>query len=128
MRVIELTESDITGLQKAWRISRLVAELDEKGVAERELGYDDLGRLSHRWPGGESFASHGIVDLAVFDASTKPDLSTAEFETLWREAIEEEEFFADNDPYGERFATRASWWGCLAALAAVAAVAYIFIF
>lgn len=96
-------------------------------MAERELGYDDLGRIVHRWPGGESFASHGILDLAVFDASAKPDLSSAEFETLWRKAIEEEEFFGDKDPDGERFATRASWWGCLAALAAVAAVAYVFV-
>ncbi len=48
LRIIELGESDITGLKKKWRISRLVAELDQKGFAERELGYDDLGRLIHR--------------------------------------------------------------------------------
>jgi hypothetical protein len=51
LRAIELTESEITGLQKTWRISRLVAELDGRGMAERELGYDDLGRVVHRWPG-----------------------------------------------------------------------------
>lgn len=97
------------------------------GMAGRELGYDDLGRLVHRWPGGESLQSHGILDLAVFDASTKRDLSPAEFETLWREAIDEEEFFAEDDPYGDRFATSIPWWGCLAARAALAAVAYIFV-
>jgi hypothetical protein len=121
LRVIELTESDITGLQKAWRISRLVAELDGRGIAERELGYDELGRVVHRWPGGQSFASHGILDLAVFDASTRPDLGAAEFEMLWRKAVEEEEFFAENDPYGDRFGTSIPCWGCLGALAAVVA-------
>jgi hypothetical protein len=77
---------------------------------------------------GLSFASHGILDLAVFDASTRPDLSAAQFETLWLKAVEEEEFFAENDPYGDRFGTSIPWWGCLVALAAVAAGAYVLIF
>jgi hypothetical protein len=127
-RVIELTESDVTGLQKGWRISRLVAELDERGMAERELGYDDLGRVVHRWPGGQSLASHGILDLAVFDASIEPDLSSAAFETLWRKAVEEEEFFAENDPFGDRFEASIPWVLCLSALAAVAAGVYLSIF
>lgn len=126
LRIIELTETDITGLQKAWRISRLVAELDHKGMAERELGYDDLGRLVHRWPGGESFASHGLLDLAVFEASGRSDMSAAEFETLWNEAIDEERFFAENDPFGDRFGASIPWWGCLGILGVAAGAAYYF--
>lgn len=127
LRIIELTELDITGLQKAWRISRLVAELDQKGMVERELGYDDLGRLVHRWPGGESFASHGLLDLAVFDASTQSDMSAAEFETLWNQAIDEERFFAENDPFGDRFGTGIPGWGCLGFLGVAASAAYFFL-
>ncbi|GAA3890005.1 hypothetical protein GCM10022276_06290 [Sphingomonas limnosediminicola] len=126
-RIIELAEADITGLQKTWRVSRLVAELDEKGMASRELGYDHLERLVHRWPGGESFASHGLLDLATFEPRTKPDMRVEDFEALWQEAVEEEEFFAVNDPYGDRFATSMPWWGCAGALAALAAGIYLFI-
>jgi hypothetical protein len=126
-RIIEVSEEDISGLKKSWRIFRLLAELDSHGMAQRELGYDTLGRVVHRWPGGESLASHGILDLAVFADSSQPGMSATEFERLWRKAIEEEEFFAENDSFGDRFGTSIPWWGCAGALAVLAAAAYFFI-
>ena len=123
-RIIELSEAEITGLKKTWRISRLVAELDSRGVANRELGYDDLGRVSHRWPDGESLASRGVLDLATF-VTGKSSISQAEFNTLWQRAIEEEEFFPENDPFGDRFALEMPRWGCFALMAIFALAIYV---
>lgn len=114
---VDLSEGDIDGLRKAWKIARLLADLNENGTAEREIGYNENGQLTHRWPGGESLAGRGVLDLAVFDKSTAGDISKNEFERLWREAVEDERFFAKVDPYGDRFATSISGWGCLIALA-----------
>lgn len=123
-RIIELEASEIPGLQKGSPIARLVAELDENGVAGRELGYDELGRLVHRWPGGESLAPHSLLSSAVVDASTPTSMESEQFDTLWREAIEEEEFFAEHDPFGERFGTTVPWWGCLITTLVVGLVVY----
>lgn len=123
IRIIELSAAEIPGLNKRWRISRLVAELDELGVPQRELGYDDLGRLSHRWPEGESLASRGILDVATF-VSGPSSISPTDFGALWQQAIKEEGFFAENDPFGDRFASKMPWWGCLAPLVILAIAAY----
>jgi hypothetical protein len=40
------------------------------------------------------------------------------------EAAAEEVFFAEHDPFGDRFGTTIPWWGCLGALAVLAAVVY----
>lgn len=122
---VELRESDIDGLHKAWKIERLVADINEDGVAEREIGYDAEGQVTHRWPGGESFAERGILDLAVFDGSTVGDISGSEFERLWSQAIEDEKFFVEVDPYGDRFGTRIPTWGCIVFLIVVAPVFYL---
>ena len=122
---IELRDNDVAGLQKAWRIDRLIADIGEGGAAEREIGYDDKGQLTHRWPGGESFAERGVLDLAVFDLPTTSDIGEAEFERLWNQAIDDEKFFAEFDPYGDRFGTVIPKWGCLLFLLVVAAGIYL---
>ena len=115
--VIELKNADVSGLKRRWKIERLVAELDGRGATLRELGYDDLGRLIHRWPGGDSLADRGLLDLAVFDQSTPSEISADAFADLWVKAVEEEEFFADHDRMATASAHRyrsgvASRWCC----------------
>lgn len=122
---IELSDRDVAGLNKAWNIDRLIAEIGGDGAAAREIGYDDKGQLTHRWPGGESFAERGILDLAVFDRSTTSDISEDEFERFWTEAINDERFFAEVDPYGDRFGTRMPLWGCLLFFSVVAVALYL---
>ncbi len=124
-QIIELAEADISGLRQAWKITRLIAELKADGSSERELGYDDFGRVVHRWPGGQSLAPRGILDGCEFKRPLSPDLSEADFQSLWEKAVEEEEFFAEHDPFGDRFGTAMPWWGCLGALAMLAAVTYV---
>lgn len=124
LQIIELAEADISGLRQAWKLTRLVAELKSDGSAERELGYDDLGRVVHRWPGGESLASSGILDGCEYASPVSPSLSAADFQSLWEKAAEEEEFFAEHDPFGDRFGSTIPWWGCLGALAALAALVF----
>jgi hypothetical protein len=124
-RVIELSEADIAGLRRASGLTRIVVQLTEEGEAERELGYDDLGRLIHRWPGGQSRAERGVFDLAPFDRSTRGEVTQEQFEQMWKDAIEEEAFFAGHDPYGDRFASAVPWWGCVGALMLIAIIAYI---
>ena len=114
---IELREGDVDGLRRAWKIARLLAELNENGTAEREIGYDENGQLIHRWPSGESLAGSSVLDLAVFDDSTVGNVAETEFERLWNEGAEDERFFAESDPYGDRFGTSISGWGCFVALA-----------
>lgn len=128
LRIIELGGSDIAELRKAWRIQRLVVELTDNGAVARELGYDELGRIVHRWPGGETIASRGIFDLTMFDASVQAETDPEQYERLWQSAIEEEAFFAINDPHGDRFGTEIPWWGCVGALIVVAAGAYALLF
>lgn len=53
-------------------------------------------------------------------------MESDQFDTLWREAIEEEQFFAEHDPFGERFGTSVPWWGCLIATVVVGLVVYGF--
>jgi hypothetical protein len=122
--IIELAEGDISGLRRVWKITRLVAELKSDGSAKRELGYDDLGRVVHRWPNSENLAFRGILDGCWFELPVSPDMSPADFQSLWEEAAAEEVFFAEHDPFGDRFGTTIPWWGCLGALAVLAAVVY----
>ncbi len=124
LQIIELAEADISGLRRAWKITRLVAELKSDGSAERELGYDDLGRVVHRWPGGESLASRGILDGCKFESPASQVLAAVDFQSLWEEAAEEEEFFVEHDPFGDRFGATIPWWGCLGAIAGLVAVIY----
>lgn len=114
---IELREGDVGGLRRAWKIARLLADLNENGTAEREIGYDKNGQLIHRWPSGESLAGSSVLDLAVFDDSTVGNITETEFERLWNEGVEDERFFAETDPYGDRFGTSISGWGWVVALA-----------
>jgi hypothetical protein len=37
----------------------------------------------------------------------------------------DEEFWAENDPYGDRFAKRLPWWGCLIAATAAVLTGYL---
>ena len=65
-------------------LTRLVAEVDETGVVERELGFDRLGRLVHRYPGGIGIAGdYGVFEMASFEPSAANDLSSDEFARLW---------------------------------------------
>lgn len=114
---IEIREGDVDGLRKSWKIVRLLVDADENGIPEREIGYDKKGQLIHRWPGSQSLTERGILDLAVFDRSRGGEIGESEFERLWDEAIEDEKFFAEADPYGDRFGTSLPKWGCLAVLA-----------
>jgi hypothetical protein len=36
----------------------------------------------------------------------------------------DEEFWAENDPFGDRFSKRVPWWGCLVAAAALGLAGY----
>ena len=124
MRIVGLGAEDLGGLHKSWRIARLVAEVGEEGLPGRELGYDELGRIAHRWPGGESMAERSVRNLLALP-STAADITAEQFEALWSEAIKEEAFWLENDPYGDRYGTAIPWWGCLLAIGALALAAYV---
>jgi hypothetical protein len=126
--VIDLSEADIAGLHRAWGLARIVVELADEGEVMRELGYDELGRLIHRWPGGQSRAADAVFDVATFDRPTRSDMPGQQFDQLWKDAIEEEGFFDEHDPYGDRFASSVPWWGCVGALMVVGAVTYFAFF
>jgi hypothetical protein len=108
-------------------IAKLIAEFGENGTLERELGYDEADRLVHRWPEGESLASHGIMDFAKVAESAADDIPSDQFEVPWKAAIEEEAFFAEHDPFGDRFGTSIPKWECFLALVLISTTAYIII-
>jgi hypothetical protein len=106
-RILIWTDTEITGLADEG-LSRILTEVDEEGFVTRELGFDIEGNLVHRYPGKPTRAEYGLFDLAKIDARDRTEASPEEFDRLF-----DEEFWAENDPYSDRFATRVPWWGCL---------------
>jgi hypothetical protein len=43
-RILVWTETELTGLGKAWGLSRIITEVDEQGLVTRELGFDADGK------------------------------------------------------------------------------------
>lgn len=83
-RILEWTEVDIIGLERAWGLSRILTEVDEEGWVTRELGYDAAGKLVHRCPGEPTLnGKYGVFDLAKISPSDRSDLKPEEFDRLW---------------------------------------------
>jgi hypothetical protein len=82
-RILQWTESDISGLMEGWGLSRILTEVGDDGSVTRELGFDLEGNIVHRFPGEPTRAKHGLFDLAKVSASSGSDLNGEEFERLW---------------------------------------------
>ena len=83
-RILEWTESELTGLGKAWGLSRILTEVNEEGTVTRELGFDADGELVHRWPGEPTVTDkYGVFDLAKIAPSNRTNLEPDEFDRLW---------------------------------------------
>jgi hypothetical protein len=82
-RILVWTETDLTGLSKAWGLSRILTEVDEQGTVTRELGFDVDGNLVHRCPGEPTLTEYGVFDLAKIAPSDRTDLEPEEFDRLW---------------------------------------------
>jgi YD repeat-containing protein len=82
-RIMMWTEAEVTGLARAWGLSRIVTEVDEQGMVTRELGYDADGNLVHRHPGEPTRAKYGVFDLAKIAPSEAAVMEPVEFDRLW---------------------------------------------
>lgn len=83
-RILVWTEAELTGLGKAWGLSRIITEVDEQGLVTRELGFDAEGNLIHRCPGEPTVTDdYGVFDLAKIAPSDHTDLEPEEFDRLW---------------------------------------------
>jgi hypothetical protein len=82
-RILEWTEADIEGLSDSWGLTRVVTELDEDNFVTRELGFDAVGSLVHRYPGAPCRAKHGVFDMTKVGPSNRSDMEAEEFERLW---------------------------------------------
>jgi hypothetical protein len=82
-RILQWTEADIEGLGDAWGLSRILTEVDDRGLVTRELGFDAEGNLVHRCPGEPTRAAYGVFDLAKIAPTDRSDMSADEFERLW---------------------------------------------
>ena len=83
-RILVWTEAELTGLGKAWGLSRIITEVDEQGLVRRELGFDADGNLVHRCPGEPTVTDdYGVFDLAKIAPSDRSDLEPEEFDRLW---------------------------------------------
>jgi hypothetical protein len=71
------------------KFARLVIEVDDEGIAEREIGFDERGQVIHKWPGGVGIdGKYGLCDMAKFELGGPSDLSVEEFERLWAAAAD----------------------------------------
>jgi hypothetical protein len=82
-RILVWTEAEVTGLAATWGLSRVMTEIDERGVVTRELGIDVGGNVVHRFPGGPTRAKHGVFDLAIIPPSEETEIGLADFDSLW---------------------------------------------
>jgi len=83
-RILVWTEAELTGLGKAWGLSRIITEVDEQGLVTRELGFDADGNLIHRYPGEPTVTDdYGVFDLATIAPSDRSDMEPDEFDCLW---------------------------------------------
>ncbi len=83
-RILVWTEAELTGLGKAWGLSRIITEVDEKGLVTREPRFDADRNLIHRCPGEPTVTDeYGVFDLAKIAPSDRTDLEPEEFDRLW---------------------------------------------
>lgn len=74
------------GLHYFSQTSILYTESNEQGVVLREIGFDKLGKITHRYPSSaHPFGSRGLFDTQTVSLSDgTPKLTKDEFEDLWR--------------------------------------------
>ena len=82
-RVLVWTDADVRGLADAWGVSRILTEIDERGLVTRELGFDAAGELIHRHSGKTTLTTHGIFDAAVIGAGRQSELRPEQLERAW---------------------------------------------
>jgi hypothetical protein len=82
-RILVWTETDISGLRKAWGLDRVLTEVDDYGSITREVGFDGEGNIVHRHPGAPTRANYGVFDRASVAPSEHADMTAEEFERLW---------------------------------------------
>ncbi len=69
------------------KFARLVVEIGDEGIAEREIGFDEGGLVIHKWPGGVGIeGKYGLCEMARFEPRGTSDLSVEEFDRLWAAA------------------------------------------
>ena len=49
----------------------------------RELGFDEMGAVVHRHPGGPTRAEHGVFDLGSVTLPDTTDMQLGVFDRLW---------------------------------------------
>jgi hypothetical protein len=69
-RILVWTEADISRLEDAWGVARILTEIEEDGTVTRELGLDAHGNVIHRHPGEPTRAQYGFFDLARIELRT----------------------------------------------------------
>ena len=84
MHVLLIDEAFASGLAKDG-MHYLWVEVDNDGFVERELGFDEHGRIVHRYPGIGPFGEYGLFDMNKFDVSPVRggDIEPDEFQRAW---------------------------------------------
>lgn len=82
-RILIWTEAEVRGLVKAWGLSRILTEVDERGAVTRELGFDVGGNVVHRHPGQPTRAKQGLFDFTNIAPSEETEMELMEFDRLW---------------------------------------------
>jgi hypothetical protein len=85
MYYIKWDETDIKGLFSISGSIILFTEMLEDGTVSREIGFDKLGKITHRYP--SNYFPHGMRglfdDQKVHVTDLKGTISKDEFEVLW---------------------------------------------
>ena len=78
-------EEDIEGLHSFSQTSILYTESNEQGVVLREIGLDNLGKVTHKYPSSaHPFGFRGLFDTQIVELSGRASkLTKNEFEDLW---------------------------------------------
>jgi len=83
-RYIIVDSNLIQDLEKDTGISSIYVEIDEYGVALREVGLNNLGEIVHVFPSEKYLEGrYGVFDLVPFEDSVISDVSVELFEGVW---------------------------------------------
>jgi hypothetical protein len=86
MYYLKYTSEEDKGL-RSFGIAEYFIEVGADGFVLREIGFDESGKVVHRFPGQKKFFKYGergFYDLQPYEVSTlESDLTKEEFEELW---------------------------------------------
>ncbi|NBB30076.1 hypothetical protein [Cellulophaga sp. BC115SP] len=77
--------NDVVDLRVPFSIDLMYIEIDNHGKVLREIGFDSLGNIIHKYPSNtHHYGNHGIFDLNIFDIeSFENGIDKEDFEIFW---------------------------------------------